>query len=259
MKSMGLSDKWLQQLTQMDIQEPLTRSEIEAVLLKLFPNPNKQKANRRYILESSAIVYYHGLDHALKYLMCDDAPQLNHIAEHKALCWIHEGRHYKKLHPVVLLHQNRLEAFREKLWDFYQKLLDYTINPVSSVAAQLSDEFDLLFSTRTGYDALDARISLTAAKKEALLLPLKFPFLPLHNNDAEGGAQHQARLRDVHLQTKNEKGTKVKDTFATIVKTGRKLNVNLYDYFYDRITKKFSMPSLASLIKEKCRMLQNTL
>ena len=73
----------------------------------------------------------------------------------------------------------------------------------------------------------------------------------MHNNDAEGGAQHQARLRDIHLQTKNEKGTKSKDTFATIVKTARKLNVNLYNYFYDRVTKKFSMPSLATLIIEK--------
>ena len=58
-------------------------------------------------------------------------------------------------------------------------------------------DFDDLFSTTTGYDALDQRIALTKDKKEALLLALKFPFLPLHNNDAENGAQHQARLRDI--------------------------------------------------------------
>ena len=70
----------------------------------------------------------------------------------------------------------------------------------------------------------------------------------MNNNDAEGGAQHQARLRDIHLQTKNEKGTKVKDTFATIVKTARKLKVNVFDYLHDRITRKYLKPSLASLI-----------
>jgi len=186
--------------------------------------------------------------------MCDDAPQFNHIAKHKSLCWIHEGRHYKKLKPVVPLHQKMQNDFITKLWDCYHKLLSYTQQPTSSVATQLNDEFDKLFYTKTGYNRLDERIALTAAKKEALLLPLRFPFLPLHNNDSEGGAQHQARLRDIHLQTRNEKGTRAKDTFATIVKTARKLNVNLYEFFYDRIARNFSMPALANLILAKCKL-----
>jgi hypothetical protein len=45
---------------------------------------------------------------------------------------------------------------------------------------QLSEEFDMLFSTKTGYEALDMRITMTFAKKESLLLVLTFPFLPLH-------------------------------------------------------------------------------
>ena len=252
MKELGMSDKRLQQIMGIGVQGTLTRTEIDALLMGLFPNPKKHKTNRRYILESSALVYYHSLDHAIKHLMCDDAPQFNLIAEHKSLCWIHEGRHYKKLRPIVPHHQKLLEDFTSKFWDFYQDLLDYTAQPTSRAAEKLADEFDTLFSTKTGYDELDERIALTYAKKEALLLPIEFPFLPLHNNDAEGGAQHQARLRDIHLQTKNEKGTKAKDTFATIVKTARKLNVNLLNYFHDRFTKKFSMPSLASLILEKC-------
>jgi len=251
MKEMGLSKKRLQQLTEMRIQGVLTRTELDAVLLTLFPNPKKHQTNRRYILECSALVNYHNLDHALKHLMCDDAPQFNHIARYKSLCWIHEGRHYKKLCPIAPHHRELLDDFSTKFWDFYQNLLDYTEQPTPRVAKQLADEFDILFSTKTGYEQLDERIALTCAKKEALLLPLQFPFLPLHNNDAEGGAQHQARSRDIHLQTKNEKGTKAKDTFATIVKTARKLNVNLFNYFYDRISKSFLMPSLADLILEK--------
>lgn len=105
---------------------------------------------------------------------------------------------------------------------------------------------------------MDERIALTSAKHEALLLPLKFTFLPLHNNDAEGGAQHQARLRDIHLQTRNEKGTTVKDTFATMVKTARKLKVNFFDYILDRITKKNSMTSLAALILHKIELQPDT-
>ena len=251
MDSMGLSQKRLEEVLKTDIQGTFTRSEIDDILRGLFPNPKKQKTNRRIILEAAALAYYHSLPHAIKHLMCDDAPQFNFIAQHKSLCWIHEGRHYKKLRPIVPLHQKLLEGVSTQLWDFYQKLLEYTEQPTATVATQLSDEFDMIFSTQTGYDELDTRLALTADKKEALLLPLQFPFLPLHNNASENGAQHQARLRDIHLQTKNEKGTKAKDTFATIVKTARKLNINVYNYFYDRIIKKFSMPSLASLILEK--------
>lgn len=254
MKNMGLSEKRLQQLIAMNTQEVLTRVEIDGLLKQLFPDPKKHQTNRRCILEASALVYYHRLEHAIKHLICDDAPQFNHIAQHKSLCWIHEGRHYKKLKPYLSLHREALDAFITKFWDFYQCLLDYTEQPTPPVAVQLNDEFDCLFSTTTGYDLLDERIALTKDKKEALLLPLRFPFLPLHNNDSEGGAQHQARLRDIHLQTRNEKGTRAKDTFATIVKTARKLQVNVYNYFYDRMTQSFSMPSLAHLILEKCKL-----
>lgn len=254
MKNMGLSEKRLQQLIAMDTQEVLTRIEIDGVLKQLFPNPKKHQTSRRHILEASALVYYHSLEHAIKHLICDDAPQFNLIAQHKSLCWIHEGRHYKKLKPCLSHHREALDNFISKLWDFYQRLLDYTEQPTSSVAVQLNDDFDALFSTTTGYDLLDERIALTRDKKEALLLSLRFPFLPLHNNDSEGGAQHQARLRDIHLQTRNDKGTKAKDTFATIVKTARKLQVNVYNYFYDRISQNLSMPSLAHLILEKCKL-----
>ena len=82
---------------------------------------------------------------------------------------------------------------------------------------------------------------------------LKFPHIPLHNNPAELAVRTQARKRDIHLQTKNEKGTKAKDTFATIIQTAKKLKVNVYDYIFDRLTKRNQMPSLGSLIQEKGR------
>ena len=252
MLELGLPEARLHELKGIASEGTFSRAEIDAALLEMFPNPKKQKANRRRILEASALVYYRNLDHALKFLMCDDAAQFNLLALHKALCWIHDGRHYKKLRPLVPAHIKILNDFSEKYWDFYQKLLEYTESPTKAVALQLEKEFDDLFSTKTGYDLLDKRIAVTLSKKEELLLPLQFPFLPLHNNESEGGAQYQARSRDIHLQTKNEKGTKAKDTFGTIVMTARKLGVNVYDYIQDRITGKFNIPSLASLILEKC-------
>jgi hypothetical protein len=80
---------------------------------------------------------------------------------------------------------------------------------------------------------------------------LRFPHLPLHNNPAELGARTQARKRDVSLQTKNAKGTKSKDSLMTMTETAKKLLVNTYKYFCDRLSGKYEMPSLANLIRQR--------
>jgi len=251
MSEFGLSALRLAELKKAVNSEILTNEQLDVLLDQLFPNPKKHSTNRRVIRESSAIVYYQSSEYAIKHLLCDDAPQFNKIAKYKSLCWVHEGRHYKKLTPFVKHHQVILDSFIEKFWDYYGELLKYKLSPSNAIAKKLSREFDVLFSTKTGYSALDERIARTLSKKKSLLLPLVFPFLPLHNNPAELGARAQARMRDINLQTISENGTKTKDTFATIVQTARKHSVNIYNYVYDRMTKKYELPSLANLIAEK--------
>ncbi len=48
-----------------------------------------------------------------------------------------------------------------------------------------------------------------------------------------------------------EDGTKANDTFLTIGQTAKKLGVNVYEYIYDRVSKRFRLPSLAELIRAK--------
>jgi hypothetical protein len=254
MSEFGLSALRLAELKKMVLSEILTSEQLDVLLVTLFPNPKKHATNRRVIRESAAIIYYQSSEYAIKHLLCDDAPQFNKIAKYKSLCWVHEGRHYKKLTPFVRQHQVILDNFIEKFWDYYGALLKYRQSPSKAIAKKLSREFDVLFSTKTGYAALDERIARTLSKKKSLLLPLVFPFLPLHNNPAELGARAQARMRDINLQTITENGTKTKDTFATIVQTARKHSVNFYNYVYDRVTKKLEMPSLANLIADACRL-----
>ena len=116
-------------------------------------------------------------------------------------------------------------------------------------------QFDHLFATTTGYDALDQRIVLTRSKKSELLLVLEHPFLPIHNNNSELGTRVQARIRDINFQTVSENGTRSKDTFCTLTQTAKKLGVNFYRYVYDRVAKKFEMPSLAELILLKAQQI----
>lgn len=260
MTDWGLAEKHLSTLKSIISSTVITRAEIDDVIEKLFSvyKRKKHKNNKRIILESAAITFYQSSKYAIDYLVCDDAPQFNNIAKHKALCWVHEGRHYKKLNPIVAHHRTILDDFINKFWGFYQSLLDYKENPCETKEKQLSQQFDTLFSEKTGYEQLDERNAKTFAKKSMLMLVLLFPFLPLHNNPAELGARYQARHRDINLQTKNKKGTDAKDTFATIVQTARKLNVIFFDYLKDRISNKHEMPSLASLIIQQSQPIPDT-
>lgn len=252
MTELGLPDKHLSALQDIRPPDVATRAEVDTMLNQLFPSSKKkkQKKNRKIILEAAAIVFYKASPYAIEYLMCDDAPQFNNIAEYKALCWIHQGRHYKKLKPIVPLNREILDNFTDSFWTFYRELRAYKKAPTIEKAQELSAKFDEIFTEKTGYDQLDERIAKTYAKKAMLLLVLAFPFLPLHNNPAELGARVQARHRDINLQTRNDKGTKGKDTFATLVQTARKLNVTFFEYVKDRLSKKYAMPSLASLIRQ---------
>jgi len=249
MVELGLSDKQQARIEPLLNDQPMSRAEMDRCLQALFPNPKKHARHRRLILEASALVAYQQREDFIKILVCDDAPQFKSITDYLALCWVHEGRHYKKLKPFLDTHQGQVDTVLTDLWAFYHALLSYQEAPSEAQAKKLTEQFDTLFSQTTGYDLLDDRLQKTFAKKTNLLLVLKYPQIPLHNNPAELGARVQTRKGDVSLQTKNEKGTQAKDTMMTLVQTARKLGVNVFDYIYDRVSLTFEMPSLASLIQ----------
>ena len=86
------------------------------------------------------------------------------LAAELALCWIHEGRHYKKLTPWVAAHRDTLDTFVEDFWDFYDALLVYRHQPTADERTRLSAAFDTLFATTTDYWALNERIAKTRGR-----------------------------------------------------------------------------------------------
>jgi len=215
--------------------------------------PNLSVQQRQAILSAAAVAAYHAelSTPVVRLLLCDDAPQFNWIAEVLALCWVHEGRHYKKLMPVFVHHLQLLSDFRKQFWDFYDELLAYQQQPTPEESVRLEREFDRLFSTCTGYAALDARIAKTRAKKASLLMALKYPEIPLHNNPAELEARQRVRKRDVSFGPRTQDGVKAWDTFMSLAATARKLGISFYQYIHDRISKANQIPSLASLIEAR--------
>jgi len=229
----------------------------EEYLAKLAAHLGKDvlEKHRGKLLESAYLAAYHA-EGALEALVCDDAPQSKLVAVLLALCWVHEGRHYKKLNPLFKHHRKLLDQFLSDFWSFYHELLAYKRTPNPERAIQLEAQFDALTARVTGYKHLDERIEKTKKKKEALLAVLKKPELPLHNNLSELGARVEVKFRKVSLQTRSPKGTKAKDTFFTIIQTAKKLGVNPSSYILDRVTKKFEMDSLANIVRKKVHLIQ---
>ncbi len=219
--------------------------------------PDLGVAGRGEILEAAAIAAYHAeTGHpVVRLLVCDDAKQFKLVTDELAWCWIHDGRHYQSLEPCVPQHRQWLEAFREKYWDYYRQLRAYPQAPTPEQAARLRDQFDDLFSTVTGYDALDRRIGKTKANKEQLLMVLQHPEIPLHNNPAELGARRRVRKRVVSYGPRSEQGAKGWDTLQTLFGTAKKLGVNSFQYIHDRISGARQMPALANLIQQRAKAL----
>jgi hypothetical protein len=205
------------------------------------------------VFEAAALTAYHSqsVTPIVPVLLSDDAPQFRYISAEHALCWVHEGRHYKKLIPVVDYHRQLTADFLTQFWDFYHQLQDYRSQPSEQQAAVLEQAFDDLFSTVTGYHQLDQRIAKTKAKKDRLLKVLKYPQIPLHNNPAELGARRRVRKRDISFGPRTQDGREAWDTFMSLVATAKKLGVSFYDYVFDRIAEVYAMPSLAQLIQQR--------
>lgn len=180
-------------------------------------------------------------------LVCDDAPQFKKVAMILALCWIHEERLYKKLMPVLVCHKEALEKVRGEIWDYYDKLKLYKLNPTAEQKINLSAEFDILFGQETGYEALDKRLSLTLAKKESLLVVLEYPKIPLHNNLSENGIREIVIKRKISGGVKSEEGKIAWENNMTILSTCKKLGLSFFEYMTD-IFRGIPKLSLAELI-----------
>jgi hypothetical protein len=210
-----------------------------------------------WIREALTVAAYHAEVEfpVIRLLLCDDAPQFVGLTEELALCWVHDGRHYKKLRPRFGVHLTALTAFARDYWAFYRELLAYREQPTEAERVRLGTAFDTLFARVTGYDDLDARIAKTQAKKDALLLVLVHPELPLHNNASELACRARVRKRDVSNGPRTAEGAKAWDTGMTIVETAKKLGVSFYAYIHDRISGAMQLPSLADLITERAKTL----
>lgn len=189
-----------------------------------------------------------------KIMMSDDARQFWFVAFWHALCWIHEIRHYRKLSPVLEYHRTKLREFLTEIWKLYDLLKEYKVQPTETQKEFLEQRFEEMFSTKTGYQELDERIALTKKKKERLLLVLKYPQIPLHNNPAEIALREFVLKRKISYGTRSEDGKTAWENMMTLLDTCRKQNVSFLDYIEDIFSNRYALPRLAGRIFQRAQV-----
>jgi hypothetical protein len=250
-----LATKTLAVLATLAQDQELDEAGLAALLAAHLPGLGAQA--QKWIRDATAVAAYQAQVGypVVRLLVCDDAPQFRSVTADLALCWVHEGRHLKKLTPFVPAHQALLADFRTRFWAYYRELLAYRVQPTPAEAVRLAAAFDALFATTTGYQALDDRLAATRAHKAGLMLVLNHPEVPLHNNPAELGARQRVRKRDVSFGPQSATGRQCWDTFSSLVETVKKLGVSIHAYFADRVRRAGSVPRLDALITQQAAVL----
>jgi Transposase IS66 family len=124
------------------------------------------------------------------------------------------------------------------------------------VRPALEKQFDELVAQRTDYPSIDGVLKGMAADRAKLLLVLERPEVPLHNNLSEGHIRDYVKKRKISGSTRSELGRRARDTFASLKKTCRRLDVTFWDYLQDRVRHLGQIPRLADLIRQKAEQIE---
>ncbi|MBK9563885.1 MAG: transposase [Saprospiraceae bacterium] len=94
------------------------------------------------------------------------------------------------------------------------------------------------------YESINIVLQDIQKKKDELMLVLSRPETSLHNNDSERDIRELAKRRKISSGTRSENGKMSRDTFLSIKKTCRKLNISFWEYLNDRFSLKNTIDQL---------------
>jgi hypothetical protein len=180
-------------------------------------------------------------------IVSDDAGQFNVLLH--ALCWVHAERLIHKLIPLNDAHKEDIAHVRGQIWNLYADLKAYKSGESHLDKEELNLRFDEIFSQKTRYATLNQILKRIHANKQELLLVLERPDIPLHTNESERDIRDYVKKRKVSGGTRSELGRRCRDTFTSLKKTCRKLNISFWRYLKDRISNPFeTIDPLADII-----------
>lgn len=195
-------------------------------------------------------VLKHGINPDLA-IVSDDAGQFNILLH--GLCWIHAERVLAKLIGFNEADRLALEQTRTKIWELYDDLKKYKLDPNADAKQSLEKRFDRICDTETSFTSLNLALKRMKRNKSELLLVLQRPDLPLHNNLSEGDIREHVKRRKISGGTRNENGRRGRDTFSSLKKTCRKLTISFWDYINDRLRGQNLIPPLPDIITARAQ------
>jgi len=166
-----------------------------------------------------------------------------------ALCWIHAERTIHKLVGFSDEQRAAIEQVRAQIWDFYADLKVYKKEPTAQHKAALEQRFDEIFTAKTCFVSLNLALKRLHRNKSELLLVLEHPEIPLQNNLSERDIREYVKKRKISGSTRSDLGRRCRDTFTSLKKTCRKLEVSFWNYLQDRVRGGHAIPPLPELIR----------
>ena len=183
--------------------------------------------------------------------MSDGATTYKLLGFGHGLCWLHAERSLARLIPLDRRQKRAYDDARDALWSYYQRLKAYRTNPTAAECTRLEADFDAVFLKQWGWTEVNEVMHKIHGKKEDLLLVLKHPEVPTHNNLSENDIRQFAKLRKISGSTRSEDGRRSRDTFLSLKTTCRKLAISFRKFLQDRIFGHNQIPRLGDIIRQR--------
>ena len=183
--------------------------------------------------------------------MSDGATTYKLLCFGHGLCWLHAERSLARLIPLDRRQKRAYDDARDALWSYYQRLKAYRENPTAAECTRLEADFDAVFLKQWGWTEVNEVMHKIHGKKEDLLLVLKHPEVPTHNNLSENDIRQFAKLRKISGSTRSEDGRRSRDTFLSLKTTCRKLAISFRKFLQDRIFGHNQIPRLGDIIRQR--------
>jgi hypothetical protein len=208
----------------------------------------KTERHNRIATEGALIgsITHHGFNPDLA-IISDDAGQFKVFLH--GLCWVHAERAIQKLIGYNDRQNQLLEKVKTDIWKFYRALKKYRRNPCETQKLKLETRFDRIFTRKTGFASLNIALNRIYQNKSELLLVLSRPDIPLHNNLSERDIREYVKKRKISGSTRSDVGKRCRDTFTSLKKTCRKLEISFWQYLIDRIEYQNKYPPLAKIME----------
>ncbi len=182
----------------------------------------------------------------------DGAGQFNLFVH--SLCWKHAERPLVKLKSYNPVQQSQLVNKKTAFWMMYQSLKAYKQNPDDDLVVKLKKQFDSLCEPVVNYASLNQLLEKLRENKDQLLVVLLRPNSSLHNNDSERDIREYVKRRKISAGTRSENGRLARDTFLSLKKTCRKLEISFWEYLQDRLQNLNNIPPLSEIMTQKYQL-----